>query len=87
MTDRDLLARRTDRQRLRTIGLDDLRRILHRANAARHGPSPRPANSLPAPMLSLQPADKHRRGVPVGGCQGALDGRFRCSADQVTAMT
>ncbi|MDT2007182.1 hypothetical protein FXW78_26400 [Rhodococcus opacus] len=32
LTDRDLLARRIDRQRLRTIGLDDLRGILHHAN-------------------------------------------------------
>ncbi|MGW4340659.1 hypothetical protein ACWEK5_49070 [Rhodococcus koreensis] len=31
MAGRDLLARRTDRQRLRTIGPDDLHSILHHA--------------------------------------------------------
>lgn len=32
LTDRGLLTRRTDRQRLLTIGFDDLRGILHHAN-------------------------------------------------------
>nr|WP_271209405.1 hypothetical protein [Rhodococcus wratislaviensis] len=32
LTGRDLLARGTDRRRLRTIGLDDLRGILRDAN-------------------------------------------------------
>lgn len=79
LTDRGLLTRRTDRQRLLTIGFDDLRGILHRASL--HRPSPQPANGLPAPTLSLQPADAHGRRVSAGEWQGALDGRFHGSAD------
>jgi hypothetical protein len=79
LTDRGLLTRRTDRQRLLTIGFDDLRGILHRASL--HRPSPQPANGLPAPTLSLQSADAHGRRVSAGEGQGALDGRFHGSAD------
>ena len=80
LTDRGLLTRRTDRQRLLTIGFDDLRGILHHANRCTgHHLSRR--NGLPAPTLSLQPADAHGRRVSAGEGQGALDGRFHGSAD------
>ena len=80
LTDRGLLTGRTDRQRLLTIGFDDLRGILHHANRCTgHHLSRR--NGLPAPTLSLQPADAHGRRVSAGEGQGALDGRFHDSAD------
>ena len=69
LTDRGLLARRTDRQRLLTIGFDDLWGILHHANRCT------------GHHLSRRTASPHRR--PRCSQPMRMDGVFRPASGRV----